>query len=37
MIFLIDHNLNRDRCVEKLIEIVLSIDDYKGAMRIFIP
>jgi hypothetical protein len=27
----------RERCVERLIEIVLNIDDYKGSMRIFIP
>jgi hypothetical protein len=27
----------RERCVERLVEIVLNIDDYKGSMRIFIP
>jgi hypothetical protein len=27
----------RGRCVEKLIEIVLDIDSYRGARRIFIP
>jgi hypothetical protein len=27
----------RERCVERLIEIALSIDDYKGSRRIFIP
>jgi hypothetical protein len=27
----------RGRCVESLIEIVLSIDTYRGARRIFIP
>lgn len=27
----------RSRCVESLIEIVLSIDSYRGARRIFIP
>lgn len=27
----------RGRCVESLIEIVLSIDSYRGARRIFIP
>jgi len=27
----------RNRCVEKLIEIVLDIDNYRGAKRIFIP
>jgi len=27
----------RERCVERLIEIVLNIDDYKGSMRIFMP
>ena len=27
----------RGRCVESLIEIVLDIDSYQGAMRIFIP
>lgn len=27
----------RQRCVERLIEIVLDIDNYKGAGRLFIP
>ncbi len=27
----------RSRCVESLVEIVLSIESYKGAQRIFIP
>ena len=27
----------RDRCVNKLIEVVLDIDNYRGAKRIFIP
>ncbi|MBR8832159.1 MAG: hypothetical protein N5P05_002394 [Chroococcopsis gigantea SAG 12.99] len=27
----------RDRCVDRLIEIVFDIDDYRGAMRLFIP
>jgi len=27
----------RGRCVESLIEIVLDIDSYRGARRIFIP
>jgi hypothetical protein len=27
----------RERCVERLIEIVLDIDDYRGSRRIFIP
>jgi hypothetical protein len=27
----------RDRCVESLVEIVLDIDTYRGARRIFIP
>jgi hypothetical protein len=27
----------RNRCVDRLIEIVLDIDDYGGAMRLFIP
>ncbi len=27
----------QERCVERLIEIVLNIDDYRGSMRIFIP
>jgi hypothetical protein len=27
----------RERCVERLIEIVVEIDQYKGAGRLFIP
>ena len=27
----------RERCVERLIEIVLDVDNYKGAGRLFIP
>jgi hypothetical protein len=27
----------RERCVERLIEIVVEIDNYKGAGRLFIP
>ncbi|HLO85913.1 MAG TPA: ACP S-malonyltransferase [Nostocaceae cyanobacterium] len=27
----------RNRCVDRLLEIVLDIDEYKGSMRIFIP
>jgi hypothetical protein len=27
----------RNRCVDRLIEIVLDIDDYRGSRRIFIP
>jgi hypothetical protein len=27
----------RNRCVDRLIEIVFDIDDYKGTMRLFIP
>lgn len=27
----------RERCVERLIELVLDIDNYKGAGRLFIP
>ncbi len=27
----------RERCVERLLEIVLDIDNYKGAGRLFIP
>ncbi|MEO0886521.1 MAG: ACP S-malonyltransferase [Cyanobacteria bacterium J06648_10] len=27
----------RDRCVESLVDIVLSIDIYKGTRRVFIP
>ena len=27
----------RSRCIESLIEIVLSIDSYRGSQRIFIP
>lgn len=34
---LLDDSEYRDRCVERLIEIALNIDDYRGSMRIFIP
>ncbi|MDJ1176484.1 ACP S-malonyltransferase [Roseofilum capinflatum] len=27
----------RERCVEKLVEIVIDLDDYMGAGRLFIP
>lgn len=27
----------RNLCIERLVDIVLDIDDYRGAMRIFIP
>jgi hypothetical protein len=27
----------RNRCVDRLLEIVLDIDDYRGTMRLFIP
>jgi hypothetical protein len=27
----------RNRCVDRLIEIVFEIDDYRGTMRLFIP
>jgi hypothetical protein len=27
----------RNRCVDRLIEIALDIDEYRGAMRLFIP
>ncbi|WP_448572360.1 ACP S-malonyltransferase [Trichothermofontia sp.] len=27
----------RNRCVDRLIEIVFDIDDYRGTMRLFIP
>lgn len=27
----------RERCIERLIEIVLNIDDYMGTGRLFIP
>jgi hypothetical protein len=27
----------RNRCVDRLLEIVLDVDDYRGAMRLFIP
>ena len=33
---LIDANY-RNRCVDRLIEIVFDIDDYRGARRLFIP
>lgn len=34
---LLNDSLYRGQCVESLIEIVLNIDNYKGARRIFIP
>jgi hypothetical protein len=34
---LLNDSKYRERCVERLIEIVLNIDDYRGSMRIFIP
>ncbi len=27
----------RDRCVDRLVDIVIDIEDYRGAQRIFIP
>jgi hypothetical protein len=27
----------RNRCVDRLIEIIFDIDDYRGTMRLFIP
>ena len=27
----------RNRCVDRLIEIIFDIDDYRGSMRLFIP
>jgi hypothetical protein len=27
----------RNRCVDRLIEILFDIDDYKGSRRLFIP
>jgi uncharacterized protein with PIN domain len=33
---LIDSNY-RNRCVDRLIEIVFDIDDYRGSRRLFIP
>jgi hypothetical protein len=27
----------RDRCVNRLVDIIVDIDDYRGARRIFIP
>ncbi len=27
----------RNRCIDRLIEIIFEIDDYKGTMRLFIP
>ncbi|MEM8638847.1 MAG: ACP S-malonyltransferase [Cyanobacteria bacterium P01_G01_bin.54] len=27
----------RNRCVDRLIEIVIDLDDYRGSMRLFIP
>ena len=34
---LLNDSQYRGRCVESLIEIVLNIDSYRGASRIFIP
>lgn len=34
---LINDSQYRDRCVESLVEIVLDIDNFRGAKRIFIP
>ncbi|MEM9219140.1 MAG: ACP S-malonyltransferase [Cyanobacteria bacterium P01_F01_bin.150] len=33
---LVDSNY-RDRCVDRLIEIVVDIDDYRGSRRLYIP
>ena len=33
---LLDSNY-RDRCVDRLIEIVVDIDDYRGSRRLYIP
>ncbi len=33
----LDEGNYRERCVERLLEIVLDIDNYKGAGRLFIP
>ncbi len=27
----------RERCVDRLVDIVIDIEDYQGARRIFIP
>jgi hypothetical protein len=27
----------RNRCVDRLIEIIFDIDDYRGSRRLFIP
>jgi hypothetical protein len=27
----------RDRCVNRLVDIIVDIEDYRGARRIFIP
>ncbi len=34
---LLDTSEYRNRCIERLIEVVLDIDSYRGARRIFIP
>lgn len=34
---LLNESEYRERCVERLIQIVLDIDDYRGCRRIFIP
>ncbi|MEW6499454.1 MAG: DUF5615 family PIN-like protein [Cyanobacteriota bacterium] len=34
---LLNESEYRERCVERLIQIVLDIDDYRGSRRIFIP
>lgn len=32
-----DERDNRDRCVDRIVEIVLYIENYKGIGRLFIP
>jgi hypothetical protein len=34
---LLNESEYRNRCVEKLIEIALDVDNYRGAKRIFLP
>lgn len=34
---LLDSSIYRNRCIERLIEIVFDLDSYRGARRIFIP
>lgn len=34
---LLNDSQYRGRCVESLIEILLDIDSYRGARRVFIP